>query len=268
MGMPAVLVLVRHGRSEGNVAQKLSRKGNHDIFEDERMRNRHSSNFRLVADGRKELVKSGKWIIKHIGPYFDRYYVSYHIRAMESAPWLGLPNAEWFPEFLLGERDWGDMDNMSEAEKRAKFAESLRKRDIHPFYWRPDNGESIAGACMRVDRVIDTLHRECNGKRVIIVNHGELMWAWRVRLERMSISRYLELDSSDDPKDHIDNGHILIYTRIDPKTGRMAPSLNWMKSISPSHPVASREEWVEIFRPRYTNDDLLKIVERVPQIIS
>lgn len=77
----------------------------------------------------------------------------------------------------------------------------------------------------------------------------------------------MELDASTNPQDHIDNGHILIYTRQDPETKRLAPHLNWMKSISPSNPKANRDEWEEIIRPTFTNEDLLEAVSKVPQII-
>lgn len=267
MAMPRLLVLVRHGKSEGNVAKKRSQAGDNSVYENPQFADRHSSQFRLVDEGRKQAALSGAWIKEHLGSYFDRYYVSQYIRALETAAHLKLPNAEWFPEFNLRERDWGDLDSMPESVRHERFAESMRRKEISPFYWRPDNGESMAQCCLRVDRVSDTLHRECDGKRVIIVPHGELMWAWRIRLERMSEARYLELDQSDDPRDHIDNGHILIYTRENPETGRLSPYLNWMKSISPSHPEATRDEWQEIIRPRYTNDDLLEIVQRVPQIV-
>ncbi|MDP2683835.1 MAG: phosphoglycerate mutase family protein [bacterium] len=267
MGMPAILALVRHGKSEGNVVKKRSKQGHNEAFTNESFRNRHSSNFRLVEEGRKQLALSGKWIKENLCLYFDRYYVSQYIRAMESGVYLDLPDATWFTDFNLRERDWGDMDVISEDEKNNAFAESIRKRDINSFFWRPPNGESIAQVCLRVDRVIDTLHRECDGKKVIIVSHGELMWAWRIRLERMSTERYFGLDNSKDPKDHIDNGHILIYTRIDPATGQIAPYLNWMKSISPSNPRVTQNDWQEIIRPRYTNDELNRIVKNVPQII-
>lgn len=267
MAMPRLLVLVRHGKSEGNVAKKLSQKGDDSIYQNPDFTNRHSSQFRLVDEGRKQAELSGDWIRANVGSYFDRYYVSGYIRAMETAAYLGLHAAQWFPEFNLRERNWGDLDVMPESIRHERFAESMLKKEITPFYWKPNNGESIAECCMRVDRVIDTLHRECDGKRVVVVSHGELMWAWRVRLERMSEERYLELDRSRDPKDHIDNGHILMYTREDPLTGRLAPYLNWMKSISPSHPEATRDEWQEIVRPRYTNEELLAFVQRVPQVL-
>jgi hypothetical protein len=54
MGMPANLVLVRHGESEGNIATALSKKGDNSMFT-EAFLNRHSSTWRLT-----DIFLSGK----------------------------------------------------------------------------------------------------------------------------------------------------------------------------------------------------------------
>jgi len=50
---------------------------------------------------------------------------------METAALLDLPQAEWFTEIVLRERDKGHMDNISWTEKNEKFGHEmeLRKRD-------------------------------------------------------------------------------------------------------------------------------------------
>lgn len=77
--------------------------------------------------------------------------------------------------------------------------------------------------------------RECANKRVLVVCHGEVMWAMRTRLERMSLMRYKDLIESKRFTDHIHNGHILVYTRINPDTGEIAPNF---RSVSRDPPVA------------------------------
>jgi len=83
------------------------------------------------------------------------------------------------------------------------------------------NGESIAAVCSRLAKVIARLHRECSDKRVVIVCHGEVMWAFRVILERMSQVQYKDLDQSTSIKDKIHNCQILHYTRRCPKSGKL-----------------------------------------------
>ena len=54
------------------------------------------------------------------GKSFDRFYVSEYIRCMETAARLNIPYARWFAEVFLRERDWGQMDLMSWAERTVR----------------------------------------------------------------------------------------------------------------------------------------------------
>lgn len=268
MTMPLDLVLVRHGESEGNLANKRSRDGDHSAFTESFM-NRHSSKFHLTNRGIVQARATGDWIKAHIGAQFDRYYVSEYTRAKETAGHMRLnPPNGWFAEFYLRERDWGSLDIMPENERSKRFAEFLERRDLAPLYWPPPNGLSIAELCLYADRVLQTLHRECAGKRVIIVCHGEVMWAFRLRIERMSERRYNELDASKHPFNHIHNCQLLHYTRCDPQTGAVTPYVEWMRSVCPWDFAKSRNSWERIVRPRYSDDDLLRDAELTPRILN
>ncbi len=270
MGMPNNLILIRHGESEGNIATNRSKQGDHSAYSDD-FRNRHSSLWRLSDEGVKQAQVTGEWIRQNMNIKFDRFYSSEYLRAMETAANLKLENASWFTEFYLRERNWGNMDRISVQEREEKYSESLIERNIDPFYWTPPNGESIAELCLRIDRIIDTLHRECDGKNVVIVCHGEVMWAFRVRLERMSQETFHHLDSSKDPADRIHNCQILHYTRINPNVEDQTPTpyLGWMKSICPwRNEVDGKNKWNPIERSRYNNEELLKRVERIERIIE
>lgn len=266
MTMPKNLVLVRHPESEGNVAADLSKKGDHSAFTTE-FKMRHSSLWRSTDQGVNQALIAGKWIHQNIGNAFDRYYTSEYLRALEGAAYLALPNARWYAEFYLRERDWGELDRMSQEERRQKFHNALERRKIDGFFWRPPGGETMAELCIRVDRVLDTLHRECPEGSAIIVCHGEVMWGFRMRLERISQVRYNALDISTNPFDKIHNCQILHYTRMDPTTGEVSPYLNWMRSVCPWNTDLSRNKWEKIFRPTYTNQDLLAIANIFPRLI-
>lgn len=270
MAMPLDLLLTRHGESEGNEAVRLSKKGDHSAYTDA-FRNQHSSLWRLTETGRKQAEIAGAWIRKNVGERFDRYYTSEYIRAQETAARLGLPDAKWYSDFYLRERDRGDLDVIPQSELVEKYADSLRQRDIDAFYWTPPNGESMAQLCLRVDRLLNTLHRECDGKRVIIVCHGETMWAFRIRLERMSQKRYLELDASKDPHHRIHNVQIIHYTRRHPfsdSPDAASTAFGWMRSVCPTDLSLSSNDWTKIQRPSYSNEDLLKNVERYPRMVK
>ncbi|NTW22256.1 phosphoglycerate mutase family protein [Candidatus Falkowbacteria bacterium] len=261
MAMPLNLILVRHGESEGNVATALSKKGDDSKFTEEFL-NRHSSTWRLTPKGVQQAIQSGDWVKQNIGGRFHRCYVSDYDRAKETAAGLGLTDAEWFVTYYLVERCWGDLDVMPFEERKQKFKENLRRKSMDPFYWVPTNGESMLDLlCSRLERILDTLHRECDGKDAIMVVHGEVMWGFRYILERMSHAEIMRLEHSDHPHDKIHNGQILHYTRKNPVTGEAAPYLNWMRSICPSDLTLSSNGWKVIERKRFTNDELIEQVE-------
>jgi len=56
---------------------------------------KHSSTYRLTDKGVEQAKVTGAWIRENIGDTFDRYYTSEYVRAMETAAYLGLPNARW-----------------------------------------------------------------------------------------------------------------------------------------------------------------------------
>jgi NAD+ kinase len=269
MTLPIDLVLVRHGQSEGNAAKRLSEKGDDSVFTDA-FRNRHSASFRLTDRGREQAQKAGVWLREEFWPKpkFDRYITSEYIRAMETSGLLGIPDVEWFCDFYITERDWGDLDILPEDERRKKFGAAMERRKTEPFFWRPPNGESFAQLCLRVDRTLQTLHRECEKKRVLIVCHGEVMRAFQVRLERMSQVRFKELTFSANHEDRIHNCQILHYTRKDPNTGKLTPFVGWVRAIRPTDIPLWKTEWRTIKRPRYSNKDLLDVVSQNPSMIK
>ncbi|HEU0050915.1 MAG TPA: histidine phosphatase family protein [Patescibacteria group bacterium] len=266
--MPRDLILVRHGESEGNVASKRSRAGDDSLYTSE-FSARHSSSWRLTDLGLRQAQTAGQWLSENVfGGNFDRHYVSSYLRALETAANLHLPNAFWRMEPHLRERDWGDLDVMTDAERKKRFARSLNRREVESLFWAPPNGESIAHLCeTRVFRFLDTLHRECPDGRVVVVLHGELMWGFRVVLEHLSPQRYTELDFSEHPFDHIHNCQILHYTRVDPETKQTADKYLWMRSICPTDLTKSRNEWEPIIRRTYSNEELLKYVVKTPRMI-
>ncbi len=263
MTLPLDLVLVRHGESEGNIAKRRSEQGDHSVFTKE-FRNRHTSSFRLSKRGREQASLAGKFLRKEFfrgGSGFDRYITSEYARAMETAGLLRLPQALWFRDFYLAERGWGELEICPEDERVKRFGDALKQRAAQPFFWRPPNGESMAQLCLRVDRVLHTLHRECSDKRVLIVCHGEVMRAFQVRLERMSQGRFKRQIFSKKSEDRIRNCQIIHYTRRDPENGILSPHANWVRWIRPTEEPVPVSDWRQIERPRYTNAELLEVVE-------
>ena len=232
MTLPIDLVLVRHGESEGNVAVKASEDGDNRHFTEE-YRNRHSSLWRLTDRGIEQAQAASNFLEEHIDPYFDRQYMSHFLRAQETAYWLDLPNDRWREDIFIRERNWGDFDRIPADERVRVHAQSAIEKEVDPFYWRPPNGESIADVVMRLKAtIIDTLHRECSDMRVIIVCHGEIMWALRFLLEGLTVGQYHELEGKTDLVNRIRNCQVLWYTRRE-KNGELSRKLVRASSVCP-----------------------------------
>jgi NAD+ kinase len=270
MTLPIDLVLVRHGESEGNVANKRSRAGDHSLFTPE-FQNRHSAGYRLSNRGREQAKQAGAFLRREFigtGIVFDRHITSEYVRAVETAGLLGISNASWMRDVYLTERVWGDLERYPDNERWAKYGEALARHDDEPFFWRPPGGESFLDLSLRVDRVLDTLHRECADKRVLLVCHGEVMRAFQVRLERMSQERFRELVLSEESQDTIYNCQIIHYTRANPTTGTLAPYVEWVRWFRPTNTPVTGSGWMHIERHKYSNEDLLAIAERMPRLVE
>lgn len=262
MTMPIDLVLVRHGESEGNEANRLSRRGDDSMFTED-FRSRHSSTWQLTERGRRQATAAGEWIRANIGERFERYYASEYARAMQTAALLGLPDAHWYLEYHLRERDWGCLDVMTDAERRVRYGDKLEGRKKNPLFWTPPGGVSMADTSLRIDRMFNTLGRECGDKRVVIVSHGEVMWLCRVRIERLTERRLREIKMSGNPHDKIHNCQVIHYSRRDPESGRLLPHLRFVRSVCPTDLSRSSNEWRTIERPSFTNEELLEEAELV-----
>lgn len=90
--------------------------GDHSLYSGAFLK-RHSSLWRLTDRGRDQAVSAGQWLRENLGqPPIYRYYVSEYIRAMETAGLMNLPNAKWFVEVQLRERDWVSRQRNNRAE--------------------------------------------------------------------------------------------------------------------------------------------------------
>lgn len=264
MSMPDNLILVRHGHSEGNLVTETAKEGDETLYTPD-FRERPGHRWRLTSDGRSQATTSGKWIAKNISETFDRYYVSPYIRTRETAALLDLPGAQWRMAQRLRERDWGDIGSLPRSEFKAMYPDNSLMKKLDALYWRPPGGESIADVRLRVRSMFDTMHRECAEQTVIVVTHGEFMWAARAELEYMSDETWLAADK--DPAEKIHNTQVIHYSRIDPETGARSHYLNWRRSVCPwkqDHDTG----WVKIHRQTYNNDQLLEQVSEVNPIIE
>lgn len=264
MAMPKDLILVRHGHSEGNLAVETAKLGDNSFYTPE-FRERPGHQWRLTDDGRVQATKTGEWISTELAKEFDRYYVSPYIRTRETAGLLNIEGAEWRISQRLRERDWGDIDAIPLTEFKKIFPHNALRKEIDALYWRPPGGESIADVRMRVRSFFDTLHRECADKRVIVVTHGEFMWAMRAELEYLNDEQWIAADK--DPSMKIYNTQVLHYSKTDPNGKNNTHYLGWVRSVCPWMKDTD-SGWKKIDRNKYSNEQLLSQVDKIEPIID
>jgi broad specificity phosphatase PhoE len=265
--MPEHLVLVRHGQSEANIVQKRF-KQDPAALAPAGFQERHDSQMRLSATGREQARACGEWL-RHNGlGNFDQYYVSPHTRTAETAALLAL-GGEWSLDVRWRERDWGEFGALNGVQRAERFALSQKLKEQNKWYWCPPGGESLAtGVHGRFRDLLDTLHREAAGQRVIAVTHGEMIDVARFVLERLTPEEWLAQDR--DSAYQVHNCQVLHYTRREPETGRLASRIRWRRSVCPWDPDASWRggEWVELQRRRYRDHELMALVENHPRLLD
>ena len=290
------LVLLRHGESEGNVAYERSVAGDHSLYSGDFLE-RHSALWRLTEKGEDQAKVAGEWIRNNLmETNFDCHYTSEYVRAMETAGLLGLPNARWRPEVMLRERDWGEYDLRSQQERREAFKDYETRRRRESLFWAPPGGESLAQVAQRVDAFLMFVNRRFADGRVIITCHGELMWAFRLRFERLSQLKYREMQAERCSQQKIQNCQVIVYSRRCPVrhrprmplhrqpakltwracalpeqvTGQLSNSFRWMRFVCPWDVERSGgDEWRQIERSGgLTGAELLAEARSIPRIYN
>jgi probable phosphoglycerate mutase len=186
---PELLVLVRHGQSDRNVA-----KAGHVFFPDEESR----AAFAGVPERQAALTELGWQQARALGvrlreehERFDLVLHSGYRRTRETAEAL----LEAWPvdaraamvvgeDPLLSERDAGHAVNMTTAEAREAFPWLAEYwRTTGPLFARPPGGESIADVAARVRLFLRSREAEFASRRVLLVTHNGTLRAFRSVLE-------------------------------------------------------------------------------------
>ena len=262
--MPEDLLLVRHGESVGNLARKNFVKNKDESVFLEIVSKIHESQYQLTPLGINQAKLAGQWFENQGMTSFDRMLVSNNTRAMQTAAYLNLPLADWMIDFNLREREDGLFNIIPPSKRDGSYYEQQRFHDTQPFLFRPPQGESVADVCQRVKIVLDTLARECSGKKVIIVCHGHVIRAFRIILERMSLQKSNEFLLTQEDWGRVPNCAIIHYTRRsqNPTNRYLSNHFDWFRIIRPAGGGDLEDDWSEIKRKRYSNEELLQEVSK------
>lgn len=271
MAMPNDLVFVRHGESEANIVQQADKSGlthahNDAVFD------RPDWEQRLSSRGIEQVKLAKVWVDDNLGGAcsFDRRYFSPFLRTRETAAYLGGEDCpDWVMDDRVVERSWGIYGMLSRVEREKKFEQTAKMYRQSPWYTKLDGGESRYEVSDRFRDFQGTLHREADGKRVLVVTHGDFMGVARYNLERMLPEQFekIENDKSQDVK----NCAIFHYSRVNPADpADVRAKLSFRRLVNPTDVESSPfgGDWVELpQRPKFTGEELLVQAERAPRLI-
>jgi broad specificity phosphatase PhoE len=158
---PRSIILLRHGQSEGNVDKTIyTRKPDYAL--------------NLTELGKKQAVEAGRSLSKLLKMETCALYVSPFYRARQTADEIeDFLNVSFRREFCtLREQEWSTCLRLTD---NTKAVEEERDR-IGPFYYRFENGESVADVYLRVGDFLSSLFRDFQKREFpehcIIVGHG------------------------------------------------------------------------------------------------
>ena len=210
MKLPTELVLLRHGQSEGNIASRASRDGDHSHYTPE-FRTQSSMFWRLTPTGRKQAEHARDWMKRNQLTDFDLNVHSDMTRAIETAH-IAAPGINFCGTSLVRERSWGVLDTLPHNEKHLYPGSNLLLRDKDPLSWHPPGGETMWQVMERVRRFLNNLSLFSSEHRTVrVVCHGEVMWAFRYILEHMSPQEYRLMYNSEKSEHIMYNCHLLHY---------------------------------------------------------
>jgi len=261
--MPENLLVVRHGQSLGNLAKRHSEKGDDTLLAT--LKGTHTAHWPLTERGVAQAKKTGVFLNHLMNKnqmWFDRMYVSSYARAMQTAGNLELIRSQWIQDSRIRERDWGELDCLTDEERTERYSSSLKMRKIEPFFWSPPNGESFDHLILRIRDFVDSLHRS-ETTNVIVVCHGEVMKAIRVILCGMTPDQYAEMEFSKDPLKRIHNCQIDHYTRRGPKSLLLSRRLEWLQVYRPAENIEVALPWEVVPSVRFTSSELLQMAAKL-----
>ena len=214
---PAVLWVVRHGQSAGNVARDLAtEQGLSRIALEHR-----DVDVSLSDLGREQARALGAWFAgAEERP--EVMLASPYVRAVQTAELFrdtgGCEAGEPICiDERLREKEFGVLDGLTTTGIRELVPEQAEfRRRLGKFYHRPPGGESWVDVIFRLRALMDTVSLHYAGRRVMIVAHQVVVLCLRYVIENLSEEQILAIDRSGD----VANCAITEY-RFDPGHGRM-----------------------------------------------
>ncbi len=194
---PTQLVLVRHGESRGNVADRTAREAG-ALRLDLDLRD---ADMPLSDLGKQQAEALGRHIAS-LGPQDrpSRVFSSPYERAAATAriATAAADSGVVEPDERLRERELGAFDGMTGTGIRQLHPEEAeRRRWLGKFYYRPPGGESWTDVVQRVRQFLLNLSLDPGpSDRVWVFTHQAVILAFRVALEGLTEREILDIDGA------------------------------------------------------------------------
>ena len=193
---PSAIWLVRHGESEGNLADAQA----HEAGAGRLKLDVRDPDVPLSDTGRGQAQALGRWMASlpenerptaALSSPFTRALTTAELATDEIG--LGVRSDE-----RLRERDFGAFDGMTGAGIRGEYPAEAERRDLlGKFYYRPPGGESWADVALRVRGLLSTEGMRYDGERLLLVAHQAVIMVFRYVLEGLTEQELLAVDKDE-----------------------------------------------------------------------
>jgi probable phosphoglycerate mutase len=195
---PETLLLVRHGESEGNVADRTAHETGAGRIElpcrdaDVALSATGTEQARALGRRLRELPPGQEPTVVLSSPY-QRAVATARTAVAASGLRLDVRLDE-----RLRERELGVLDGFTGLGIREHFPEESERRSvIGKFYYRPPGGESWCDVALRVRSMVASLRTEYAGERVLLTSHQAVIMVFRYVLESLTEAEILDIDRSE-----------------------------------------------------------------------
>jgi 2,3-bisphosphoglycerate-dependent phosphoglycerate mutase len=194
---PDLLVILRHGQSERNVAKERAKAAGAATVWGGTLRDVDTP---LTPLGVQQATETGKFLRDKAS--FDVIFSSPYMRTLQTSQHIAA-QFNSAPRILLEERvreiEFGVLDGLTHYGIKERYPEEWARREREGKYWyRPPGGESRPDVALRVHSFLGALTRDYRQKKVLVVCHSVVVLIFRRLLERWDEAKYLEVDQEDD----------------------------------------------------------------------
>jgi broad specificity phosphatase PhoE len=205
---PQAVILCRHGESEGNVEFARIARGEATTYSDDILL-RRNMDLRLSPRGEKQAIITGDYLRVLLGGREYVVYCSPFERAIQTAE---LATCRLRNEFKIDERlrekDFGVFDALTPAERRKRYEDWVRLKDLlDKFYFRLPGGENYPDMILRFKAWLSMIKREHCDQILVVFCHSAIMEAARYAIEGLNEKTFLELAETRP----IENASLLLY---------------------------------------------------------